>query len=127
MKGDESRVVDAFCQYLQGHGWAVECEVKFVDVKATKGSLTLYAEVKGRTEAMGVDVDTLYGQLLRRVPTDAEGALLGVVVPEKAIAAALRVPEWMRTRLKVHVWAVSDEGTVGLVSRPGGDPAGLVP
>ena len=59
MRGDESRVVDAFCSYLQGQGWRVEREVEFVDVKATKGETTLYAEAKGRTVAIGLDVDTL--------------------------------------------------------------------
>lgn len=93
MRGDEARVVDAFCSYLQRQGWHVEREVKHVDIKATKGETTLYAEAKGRTAAVGLDVDTLYGQLLRRLPEEAEGDLLGVVVPEEAVAAALRVPE----------------------------------
>lgn len=112
MRGDEARVVDAFCTYLHSEGWNVEREVECVDVKATKGPLTLYAEAKGRTEAMGLDVDTLYGQLLRRVPEEAEDSLLGVVVPERAVDAALRVPEWIRERLRVHIWAVSDDGRV---------------
>jgi len=116
MRGDEARVVDAFCRHLTSEGWTVEREVQFVDVKATRGSRTLYAEAKGRAEAIGVDVDTLYGQLLRRVPDEAEDSLLGVVVPEKAVAAALRVPDWMRVRLRVHIWAVSDEGEVRLVA-----------
>lgn len=127
MKGDEARVVDAFCQHLAGEGWVVEREVDFVDVKAMKDSLTLYAEAKGRTKAMGVDVDTLYGQLLRRVPDQAEGALLGVVVPERAVAAALRVPNWMRARLGVYVWAVSDDGAVRLAASPGDHPFGVAP
>jgi hypothetical protein len=80
--------------------------------------VTLYAEAKGRTEAIGLDVDTLYGQLLRRVPDDGMNSVLGVVVPEKAVTAALRVPQWMRDRLRVHVWAVSDDDQVRLVSGP---------
>jgi hypothetical protein len=116
MRGDEARVLEAFCTYLTRDGWEVQREVQFVDVKATKGAATLYAEAKGRTEAMGLDVDTLYGQLLRRVPVEAADSILGVVVPERAVAAALRVPEWVRTRLRVRVWAVSDEGEVRLVA-----------
>lgn len=126
MRGDEARVVDAFCRFLASEGWVVEREVEFVDVKATKGSLTLYAEVKGRTEAVGVDVDTLYGQLLRRMPDEAADAVLGVVVPERAVAAALRVPDWMRARLGVHIWAVSDVGEVRLVAAPGDQRYGPV-
>ena len=118
MRGDEARVVAAFCDYLRADGWEVEREVKFVDVLAKKGDVTLYAEAKGRTEAMGLDVDTLYGQLLRRVPENGTNSVLGVVVPEKAITAALRVPQWIRDRLRVHVWAVSDDDQVRLVSGP---------
>ena len=118
MRGDEARVVAAFCAYLRSEGWEVEREVKFVDVLAIKDGVTLYAEAKGRTEAIGLEVDTLYGQLLRRVPEDGSSSALGVVVPEKAVAAALRVPQWMRDRLRVHVWAVSDDNHVRLVSGP---------
>lgn len=118
MRGDEARVVGAFCDYLLKQGWAVKREVEFVDVKATKAGVTLYAEAKGRTEAIGLDVDTLYGQLLRRVPHDAAHSILGVVVPEKAVTAALRVPTWVRDRLRIHIWAVSDSGEVRLVSSP---------
>lgn len=118
MRGDEKRIVDAFCAYLQKDGWQVQREVQFVDVTATRGPYTLYAEAKGRTSAIGLDVDTLYGQLLRRVPADDPDALLGVVVPERAVAAAVRVPEWVRARLRVHIWAVSDEGDVRLVAQP---------
>ena len=118
MRGDEARVVAAFCDYLRAEGWEVEREVKFVDVLAKKPGLTLYAEAKGRTEAIGLDVDTLYGQLLRRVPEDGMNSVLGVVVPETAVTAALRVPQWIRDRLRVHVWAVSDDDHVRLVSEP---------
>lgn len=118
MRGDEARVVAAFCDHLATGGWQIEREIGFVDVLATRDGVTLYAEAKGRTAAIGTDVDTLYGQLLRRVPADAETCLLGVVVPERAADAALRVPEWIRDRLRVHVWAVSDDGWVRLVSRP---------
>lgn len=120
MRGDEARVVESFCAYLALEGWATEREVDFVDVKATKGSLVLYAEAKGRTQAIGLDVDTLYGQLLRRVPDAATGSLLGVVVPERAVSAALRVPDWIRERLNMFVWAVSDDDQVRLVATPDG-------
>lgn len=120
MRGDEARVVDSFCAHLEEAGWATQREVEFVDVTATKGTLTLYAEAKGRTQAIGLDVDTLYGQLLRRVPAENPGALLGVVVPEVAVPAALRVPAWVRERLGVFIWGVSDDGHVRLVEAPAG-------
>ncbi|MBD8871150.1 hypothetical protein [Nocardioides donggukensis] len=105
-------MVDAFCAHLEADGWVVQREVQHVDVKATKGPATLYAEAKGRTKAIRLDVDTLYGQLLRRVPEDAADSLLGVVVPDEAVTAALRVPDWIRQRLRVRIWSVSDDGNV---------------
>ncbi len=118
MRGDEARVVAAFCEHLGSEGWAVEREVKFVDIKATRGGVTLFAEAKGRTKAVGLDVDTLYGQLLRRIPEEASGSILGVVVSEGAVNAALRVPRWVRDRLRIHVWTVSDNDQVRLASSP---------
>lgn len=120
MRGDEARVVAAFCDYLGSEGWTVEREVNFVDVKASRDGVTLFAEAKGRTKEVGLDVDTLYGQLLRRIPEDAPDSILGVVVPEGAVNAALRVPNWVRDRLRIHVWTVSDDGLVHLASIPGG-------
>ena len=43
-------------------------EVGFVDVVARKDGATAYAEAKGGTTSPGLDVDTMYGQLLRRTP-----------------------------------------------------------
>jgi hypothetical protein len=67
MHGDEKRVVDAFVAWLQNEGWTAEKEVNFADVFARRGDERLYAEAKGRTSEIGLDVDTLYGQLLRRM------------------------------------------------------------
>jgi hypothetical protein len=117
VRGDEARVVDAFCAHLERQGWTVEREVKYADVKATRGGQTLFAEAKGRTTAIGLDVDTLYGQLLRRLPEEADpNTVLAVVVPEEAVKAALRVPHWVRSRLGVDVYAVSNQGDVAKVA-----------
>jgi hypothetical protein len=72
MRDDEDRVVDAFCAWLERHGWSVRRKVNHVDVRATRRNTVLYAEVKGRTQATGTDVDTGYGQLLRRMRQDDE-------------------------------------------------------
>jgi hypothetical protein len=72
MRGDEKRVVDAFAAWLQENGWTADTEVNFVDVCARRGDERLYAEAKGRTAAIGLDVDTLYGQLLRRIADPGE-------------------------------------------------------
>jgi hypothetical protein len=66
VRGDEARVVDAFVTWLDQNGWAVQREVNFVDVFATRGEERIYAEAKGSTTSPGLDADTMYGQLLRR-------------------------------------------------------------
>lgn len=68
VRGDERRIVEAFCSWLVGEGWTVRREVDFVDVAAERGDERLYAEAKGRTLAPSTDIDTLSGQLLRRMP-----------------------------------------------------------
>ena len=83
MRGDETRVVGAFERYLTATGWSVTREVDFCDVFAERGEERLYVEAKGRTTAPGLDVDTMYGQTLRRMPLDAddERVRFAVVVP----------------------------------------------
>jgi hypothetical protein len=110
--GDEARVVAAFCSWLEWDGWSVRREVDFVDVAAFRGDQRLYAEAKGRTAAISTDVDTLYGQLLRRMPDDDPTARYAVVVPTAAVRAALRVPEWVRKQLRLDVYEVTDANEV---------------
>lgn len=113
MRGDEARVVEAFCQWLESHGWTVRREVDFCDVAAERDGQRLYAEAKGRTAAPGLDVDTLYGQLLRRMPAEEVGrAEFAVVVPSEARAAALRVQPRVRAALNIAVYTVDADGSV---------------
>ncbi len=120
MRGDETRVVNAFCAWLRRHGWSVQEEVQFVDVVAERDGRRLHAEAKGRTAAMGLDVDTLYGQLLRRMPAHEVGqARFCVVVPEEGRQAALRVPSQVRDRLDIDVFVVSEDGRVEHVEGTG--------
>lgn len=112
MRGDEERVVTAFAGWLQRDGWDVTREAEFVDVYAERGPEKLYAEAKGRTAAVGLDVDTLYGQLLRRMKDAEATARYAVVVPTAALSAALRVLSWVRDRLSIDVYEVDDTGIV---------------
>jgi hypothetical protein len=112
MRGDEERVVAAYARWLERQGWVIRREVDFVDVYAERGDDKLYAEAKGRTAAIGLDVDTMYGQLLRRMKDPDADAQYAVVVPTIAVAAALRVPAWVRKRLHIAVYEVDDDGTV---------------
>lgn len=61
---------------------------------------------------MGLDVDTLYGQLLRRMPNKDDETIYGVVVPASAALVALRVPKRVRTLLNSAVYFVSESGIV---------------
>ena len=92
----------AYVDWLERSGWTVSREVEFADVYAERGEERLYAEAKGRTGAIGLDVDTLYGQLLRRMKDPAANARYAVVVPTAAVNAALRLPGWVRERLYVE-------------------------
>ncbi|WP_198588528.1 hypothetical protein [Geodermatophilus chilensis] len=128
---NEARVVAAFCTALEADGWEVRREVQFVDVVASRDGMTIYAEAKGHTTSPGLDVDTLYGQLLRRMRQEDEpGVRYAVVVPSGVLAAAKRVPTWVRSRLRIDVYAVHEDGHVELHgSTPLTDPANsrLVP
>lgn len=112
MRGDEERVVTAFAGWLERNGWIVSRDAGFVDVYAERGQEKLYAEAKGRTSEIGLDVDTLYGQLLRRMKDADASVRYAVVVPSIALSAALRVPAWVRDRLSIDVYEVSATGTV---------------
>lgn len=115
MRGDEKRVVDCFERYLLDAGWSVSREVEHCDLVAVRDGLQLYVEAKGRTTSPGLDVDTMYGQILRRMPNDrdAEDCEFAVVVPAgPAERAARRVPEWVRARLRIAVYSVEESGAV---------------
>jgi hypothetical protein len=115
-------VVPAFRRWLEAQGWETETETGFVDVVARRGDEAIYAEVKGRTKSRpGAGLDTLYGQLLRRMPVEEVGpdTRFAVVIPSGAEAAALRVPERIRDLLRIDIYAVSDDGQVKKVSDPG--------
>ena len=116
MRGDENRVIDAYVAWLERSNWTVRREADFVDVYAERGEERLYAEAKGRTTSPGLDVDTLYGQLLRRMKDPKPGARYAVVVPTAALNAALRVPAWVRDRLSVDVYEVDDDARVHIHS-----------
>lgn len=105
----------AFERYLTGRGWTVQREVKFCDLVAQRSHERLYVEAKGRTTAPGLDVDTMYGQILRRMPlaADDSASTFAVVVPTgPATRAALRVPERVRNVLRITVYIVDDSSGV---------------
>ena len=111
----EAEVEAAFVRYLLERGWDVDTDkVDHADVVARRGAEHLVAEVKGTTTSAGLDVDTGYGQLLRRMGDRPEGTRFAIVVPESARKAALRVPGEVRWRLAIDVWVVTELGSVEL-------------
>jgi len=96
-----------------GPGDTVSPEVAFCDIRAERSDRVMYAEAKGRTTSPGLDVDTLYGQLLRRMPPEEVGqATFAVVLPTSALAAVLRVPARVRRLLGIEVYSVAEDGSV---------------
>lgn len=113
MAGDERRVVAAFCDHLRADGWTVTTEVRHCDVLAERDGARVYAEAKGTTNEPGLDVDTLYGQLLRRMPDeDDPAARFAVVVPERIAWAAQRVPPRVRELLRIDLYTVGSDRTI---------------
>lgn len=109
----ERDVVDHFRRWLETDGWQVDLEVAWVDITATRDDHTLVAEAKGTTTSAGLDVDTAYGQLLRRMRDD-DSTAYALVVPRGAVRAALRVPRHVLAKLSTSIFSVDDDGTVRL-------------
>lgn len=108
----EAVVVAGFSTWLRSQGWSVETEVDWADVVATRGVERLVAEAKGSTSEPNLDIDTAYGQLLRRMRDDSGGVRYAIVVPERHVAGALRVPKAIRRTLHLDVYGVDEAGKV---------------
>jgi hypothetical protein len=111
----EAEVVTAFAVWLVSEGWSVRTEVNHVDILAERAGITLLAEAKGRTRSTGLDVDTAYGQLLRRMRPGVDELRYALVVPASARRAAERVRPEIRAILKIELYVVTDNGAVELV------------
>ena len=84
--------------------------MKHVDV-LPRGTQRLYAEANARTASVGLDVDTLYGQLLHRMSPEALGvAIFAGVVRDTTVAAAERLPSRIRATLGIHLFGVAENG-----------------
>jgi hypothetical protein len=116
VRGDEARVEQAFRDWLASQGWRVTDpppELKYVDVMGERDGDRIYAEVKRRTTAPGLDADIAYGQLLRRMPEfEDKSVRYALVVPMTAQAAALRVHARVREALRIDVFSVDERGGV---------------
>ena len=112
MRGDEQRIVDAFCRHLEQERWRIEREVESVDVVAEREGVRMYVEAKGRSASVGLDVDTMYGQILRRMPLEENDARFALVVPVESRRSVLRVNSRVRGLLRLEVYTVDANGRV---------------
>jgi predicted RNase H-like nuclease len=110
-RGHEARVVAAFRGWLESEGWTIVIEpTSRADLVAVRGSERMVGEAKGFTgPSTGLDIDTLYGQLLRRMGSET-ATTWAVIVPGEAVSAALRVPRTVRDSLGIVVYEVTDDG-----------------
>lgn len=111
----EADALARFAAHLDGEGWEVpptpRGDFPDVDARHRETGARLVAEVKGHTSAPGLDTDTAYGQLLRRMGTDPEPATrYALVVPDALRWHVERVPAHVRRTLRVEVWLVPDDG-----------------
>ena len=74
------------------------------------------AELKGHTSSPGLDIDTGYGQLLRRMDPGQTSVRYALVVPATLRMHVTRVRHDVRARLGVELFVVDDDGGVSLVS-----------
>ena len=112
-RGSERPVEDAFKRWLEHEGWTLISEAgSWADFIAERGDERLVGEVKGYTGgSTGLDVDTMFGQLLRRMKPGA-ATTWAVVIPTRSLTAVLRVPLDVRRRLEIRVFEVTDNDTV---------------
>lgn len=108
----ESDVVEHFTRWLEHCGWSIRPAVDFADVVAERDGITMIAEAKGTTTSPGLNVDTAYGQLLRKIGPDQAKHCYALVVPLSARRPAERVRAQVRALLNIAVYLVADDGTV---------------
>ena len=110
---DETRVVAVFRQWLATEGWTTVAPTDpWTDIEAIRGDERLIGEAKGRTTGRGLDADTLYGQLLRRMTFTEPTVRYAAIVPTSSIWHIERVPASVRQLLRIDVYEVTDDDQV---------------
>jgi len=116
--GSEAAVVEAFSAWLVEQGWECEDLPRYgnypdIDARHSDGR-RLVVEAKGFTRDSGTDLDTGYGQLLRRMKGEPD-TTYALVVAKSIVGFAQRVPSEVRGRLGIALYAVGSGGEVELV------------
>lgn len=108
-------VIADFLSWLTESGWVPQGvpEREVIRASRSDGS-TLIAVVGEHSAPQRQSVDQLYGRLLRAMNPTLTGALYAVVVPESLVGRCLEVPDEVRLRLGIHLYGVSEGGSVRL-------------
>lgn len=116
--GSKANVVAVFSAWLAEHGWVCADRPAHgdrPDIEARHaGGRRLVVEAKGFTRDSGADLDTGYGQLLRRMNGEPATAY-ALVVAGTVVRFAQRVPSDVRRRLGISLYTVDAAGKVNLV------------
>ena len=106
-------MVAAFEHWLIAEGWTLVTPTDpCTDIEAVRACERLIGEAKGRTTSPGLDLDTLYGQLLHRMTDQAPGTRYAAIIPSSTLWHAERVPAHVRALLAIDVYAVAEDGSV---------------
>lgn len=109
----EAEVTATVIRWLLERGWDVrEGPSDGADLVAKRGAERLVVEAKGHTSAPGLDVDTMFGQILRRIDPAEEMTRYAVAVPETLARTVERIDADVLDRLDIAVWLVDDFGRV---------------
>ena len=116
--GSETTVIEVFSAWLAEQGW--ECaqlpahgDHPDIDARHPDGR-RLIVEAKGFSRDAGADLDTGYGQLLRRMKGEP-ATTYALVVAGTVVRFAQRVPSDVRSRLGIALYTVDFNGKVELV------------
>ena len=117
--GSQATVIEIFSNWLADQGW--ECEklpprgdYPAIDARHPDGR-RLVVEAKGFSRDAGADLDSGYGQLLRRMKGEPDTAY-ALVVAKTVVRFAQRVPPEVRSGLGISVYTVDANGNVELVA-----------
>ncbi|MEY9931111.1 hypothetical protein ABH926_005758 [Catenulispora sp. GP43] len=119
--GSEATVVEVFSAWLAERGWTLTklpAHGNHPDIEARHpDGRRLVGEAKGFSRDSGTDLDTGYGQLLRRMKDEAD-TIYVLVVAKTVVRFAQRVPSEVRSRLGIALYTVDAQGKVEHVDGP---------
>ena len=110
--GSEAQAEADFVAWLEARGWTRTQRVGHADVTMIRDGARLIGEVKGRTSSPGTDVDTMFGQLLRRVDLGQTNDVYAIAVPPELETAVRRVASEVLDALRISLFVIEPDGRV---------------